>query len=59
MIVNLKYAGRRSTELQIQDYFEQFGFEIENFGGREYRISAVPANLYGLSRGRSVSGDAR
>lgn len=31
-----------------KDYFEQFGFEIENFGGREYRISAVPSNLYGL-----------
>ena len=30
-------------------YFEQFGFEIENFGGREYRISAVPSNLYGLT----------
>ena len=32
-----------------KDYFEQFGFEIENFGGREYRISAVPSNLYGLT----------
>ena len=32
-----------------QNYFEQFGFEIENFGGREYRISAVPSNLYGLT----------
>ena len=31
------------------NYFEQFGFEIENFGGREYRISAVPSNLYGLT----------
>ena len=32
-----------------KDYFEQFGFEIENFGGREYRVSAVPSNLYGLT----------
>lgn len=31
------------------NYFEQFGFEIENFGGREYCISAVPSNLYGLT----------
>ena len=32
-----------------RNYFEQFGFEIENFGGREYNISAVPSNLYGLT----------
>lgn len=31
------------------NYFEQFGFEIDNFGGREYCISAVPSNLYGLT----------
>lgn len=30
------------------DYFRDFGFEIEPFGGREYCISAVPSNLYGL-----------
>ena len=29
-------------------YFEDFGFEIEPFGGKEYCINAVPANLYGL-----------
>ena len=29
--------------------FEQIGFEISPFGGREYAISAVPANLYGFS----------
>ena len=32
-----------------QKYFSQFGFEIEEFGGKEYRISAVPATLYGFS----------
>lgn len=32
-----------------EEYFRQFGFEIEEFGGKEYRISAVPAELYGLS----------
>lgn len=31
-----------------RDYFRKFGFEIEPFGGREYCISAVPSNLYGL-----------
>lgn len=30
------------------DYFRDFGFEIEPFGGKEYCISAVPAELYGM-----------
>lgn len=30
-------------------YFEDFGFEIEPFGGKEYCINAVPANLCGLT----------
>ncbi len=29
--------------------FAEFGFEIEHFGGREYNIRAVPANLYGVA----------
>ena len=31
-----------------EEYFRQYGFEIEPFGGREYCISAVPSNLYGF-----------
>ena len=31
-----------------QKYFTDFGFEIEPFGGKEYCISAVPTDLYGL-----------
>jgi len=31
-------------------YFEEIGFEIEHFGGREYSIRAVPDNLYGLAQ---------
>lgn len=30
-------------------YFEDIGFEIEPFGGKEYCINAVPSNLYGLT----------
>ena len=30
-------------------HFEQLGFEIEPFGGKEYAIRAVPDNLYGLN----------
>lgn len=31
-----------------RQYFEEAGFEIEPFGGKEYCISAVPSNLYGF-----------
>ena len=31
------------------DVFASFGFAIEPFGGKEYQISAVPANLYGIA----------
>lgn len=33
---------------QYQKAFEKLGFVIEEFGGQEYCIRAVPANLYGL-----------
>lgn len=29
-------------------YFQELGFEIELFGGKEYAIRAIPDNLYGL-----------
>lgn len=31
-------------------YFEELGFEIEHFGGKEYSICAIPMNLYGLAQ---------
>lgn len=31
------------------DVFKRFGFEISEFGGREYSIHGVPANIYGIS----------
>lgn len=36
---------------QNESHFRDFGFEIESFGGREYAIQAVPANLYGMTEG--------
>lgn len=33
-----------------QSYFEELGFEISSFGGKEYSITAVPMNLYGLAQ---------
>ena len=34
---------------EYQECFKELGFEIEPFGGREYAVSAVPANLFGLA----------
>ena len=48
MIVTLNLEEEALLKANM-DYFRSFGFEIENFGGKEYCISAVPANLYGLT----------
>ena len=34
---------------KYSEIFASFGFEISSFGGREYAISAVPHNLYGIA----------
>ena len=47
LIVTLK-SQEESLLNANRDYFRKFGFEIEHFGGKEYCISAVPSNLYGL-----------
>ena len=36
--------------LKYKEQFEQAGFEIHEFGGREYAVSAIPANLYSLNQ---------
>lgn len=33
---------------KYMDYFKQLGFEIEHFGGKEYSVTAIPGNLFGL-----------
>lgn len=33
---------------KYMDYFKKLGFEIEPFGGKEYSVTAVPGNLFGL-----------
>lgn len=35
---------------QYSDYFEKLGYEISNLGGRDYSISAVPADLPELEK---------
>lgn len=44
--LSLQEAALLKEQMEI---FEQFGFEISSFGGKEYSISAVPANLYGVT----------
>lgn len=44
--LNLQEDLLLKTHLEV---FERFGFEISEFGGREYTIHAVPANVYGIS----------
>ncbi len=34
---------------KYMDYFQKLGYEIEHFGGKEYSVTAVPANLFGLN----------
>lgn len=34
---------------EYKDYFTELGFEIEEFGGREYALRSVPADLYGCN----------
>jgi DNA mismatch repair protein MutL len=38
---------------QNMDHFTAIGFEIAHFGGKDYAISAVPDNLYGIA-GRTL-----
>ncbi len=41
-------SDKEQTVLQeYQEHFTSMGFEIEEFGGEEFALRAVPANLYG------------
>ncbi len=44
--LSLEEEGRLKAN---EEYSRNFGFEIEPFGGREYCVSAVPSNLYGMN----------
>ncbi|MFR2410900.1 MAG: DNA mismatch repair endonuclease MutL [[Clostridium] symbiosum] len=42
-----------NEELMLKKYMEHFtavGFEIEHFGGKEYAVRAVPANLFSIAK---------
>lgn len=40
-------AKEEATFLSCKDVFAGLGFEIEDFGGREYALRGVPVDLYG------------
>lgn len=44
--LNLQEDLLLKTHMEV---FQRFGFEISEFGGREYSIHAVPANVFGIS----------
>lgn len=44
--LNLQEDLLLKTHMEL---FKRFGFEISEFGGREYSIHGVPANLYSIS----------
>lgn len=47
MVVTVSYVEREAI-LNNYDLFMRFGYDIVEFGGNEFKINAVPANLYGL-----------
>ncbi len=50
--VILSLSGREETILsEHMEYFEKIGFETEHFGGSEYALRGVPAELFGRSAG--------
>lgn len=46
----LSLTGKEEELLnEYKDYFEQLGFEIEDFGGGSFALRCVPADLYGCN----------
>lgn len=48
MVISLTRAEEAILE-EFKSEFERIGFTIEHYGGREYAISEIPANLYGIN----------
>ncbi len=40
--------------LKYRQYFEKLGFNIENFGGREYAMRAIPVDLFGCENEKEM-----
>ena len=52
MVVTVSYTERQAI-LDNFDLFMKIGYDIEEFGGNEFKINAVPSNLFGL-HGRAM-----
>ncbi|MBP3620655.1 MAG: DNA mismatch repair endonuclease MutL [Lachnospiraceae bacterium] len=52
MVITVSYAERQAI-LDNFDLFMKIGYDIEEFGGNEFKINAVPSNLFGL-HGRTM-----
>ncbi len=49
IILSLTMREQQALE-QYRSELERLGFEIEAFGGREFSVRAVPANLFGVAQ---------
>lgn len=47
MVITVTYAERQAI-LDNYDLFMKIGYDIVEFGGNEFKINAVPSNLFGL-----------
>lgn len=53
VIVTLSSA-EEEIFLQYRQYFERLGFNIENFGGHEYAMRAIPMDLFGCDNEKDM-----
>ena len=49
IILTLSTQESETLQKHLQ-YFKEIGFEIEEFGGKEYALRAVPDNLFGIAK---------
>ncbi len=52
MVITVSYAERQAI-MDNYDLFIKLGYDITEFGGNEFKINAVPSNLYNL-HGRTM-----
>ncbi|SEF47698.1 DNA mismatch repair protein MutL [Butyrivibrio sp. Su6] len=53
VIVSLS-AAEEELFLKYRQYFEKLGFNIENFGGHEYAMRAIPVDLFGCENEKEM-----
>ena len=53
VIISLS-AAEEELFLKYRKYFEKLGFNIENFGGHEYAMRAIPVDLFGCENEKEM-----